>query len=298
MIFWSSLCPKKKLKEGRVGVRESDSSAPPPVKVTKEDLQRVLKTPNRPETQDGIRTNYWLWAGAMRGAPELKKEADSSSAFPQALRKGVKESKACSLKSIRFIEEAAEKLSPSVYKAVLIRQGLGNFRDGYFYTNDALKYAADNKVFEGKKMFINHPSAIDEQSRPERDVKDIAGQFSNVSFETDEDGRGMLVGEVAVLPGQNYDWVRSVFNHDLDFKSQHPDKEFVGLSINANGSADPVDLEEFMSESKLPDSVKSKLKDAKDKGIETIKVVSEITDAESCDLVTAAGAGGEVIKLL
>jgi hypothetical protein len=47
-----------------------------------------------------------------------------------------------------------------------------------------------------------------------------------------------------------------------------------------------------------PESIKLKLNEAAEKGIETIKMVSKITEAVSCDLVTEAGAGGSVANYL
>lgn len=232
------------------------------------------------------------------------KEADMASSMPQLARG--KES-AISFRSVKFLEKTNQTTDIGVskpkqstlgftkFRAVMLQEGLGNFADAYYYTADALKTAAP--VFEGKKIFADHPSSLDEQIRPERSVRDVLGHFENVHVEETSDGRAQLVGDVVILPDDNFKWARSLMSHAVEFHTKFPDKEFIGLSINASGDASPVQLTEFMKQD-LPESVKLKLQEAIDKNIEQIKVVSAIKEAVSCDLVTEAGAGGSLTKYL
>jgi hypothetical protein len=53
-----------------------------------------------------------------------------------------------------------------------IRPGWGNPRDGFYYTEEALKAAVNDGIFNGRKMYANHPRRSDEKELPERDVRD------------------------------------------------------------------------------------------------------------------------------
>lgn len=192
--------------------------------------------------------------------------------------------------------KAADKgIGTTRFRAVMLQEGLGNFGDAYYYSKSALDSAAP--VFEGKKIYADHPSAIDEQVRPERSVRDVLGHFENVHVEQLDDGRSQLIGDVVILPDDSFAWARSLMGHAVAFHEKFPDKEFIGLSINASGDAEPTKLAEFMK-SELPESVMTKLSEAVGKGIDEIKIVSALTEAVSCDLVTEAGAGGSVTNLI
>lgn len=234
------------------------------------------------------------------------KEADSASSSP-ALVRG-KES-AISFRSVRFLEKSEQPKSVDVgiskpkdkylgftkFRAVMLQEGLGNFGDAYFYSESALQSAS--VVFEGKKIYADHPSSLDEQVRPERSVRDVLGHFENVHVEKSEDGRSQLIGDVVILPDPSFQWARSLMAHAVEFHEKFPDKDFIGLSINASGDAQPMNLVEYMK-NEIPESIKIKLQEAVEKGIEEIKMVSQITEAVSCDLVTEAGAGGSVKQYL
>ena len=85
--------------------------------------------------------------------------------------------------------------------------------------------------------------------------------------------------------------------HAVEFAKKYPDKDFVGLSINANGDAQEISIDDLINRG-VPESTLAKLQKAKESNIDTVKIVSVITDAVSCDLVTEAGAGGKVLQLL
>lgn len=223
-------------------------------------------------------------------------EADSGSSNAQALRPGVKKEHAAFKfrSSVKILESAKADPAGTKFRTILIQEGLGNLNDRFYYTKQALQSAVP--VFEGKKIYADHPSSDDEQTRPERSVRDILGYFENVGYEESSDGRGQLVGDVHVLT--EHAWARELMRHSVDFSKKFPDKDFVGLSINASGDAVDASLEEFMKGNEIPESALKKMSEAKDQGIEQIRVVSNINEAVSCDLVTEAGAGGKVLSLL
>jgi hypothetical protein len=84
----------------------------------------------------------------------------------------------------------------------------------------------------------------------------------------------------------------------LSYVTKHPDKDLVGLSINANGDSSEQPLDLFMQEYQVPQSCMDKLLEAQGKGVQSIKPVTVIMSATSCDLVTSAGAGGRINQLL
>lgn len=230
-------------------------------------------------------------------------EADSSSSQPQAVRAkegAVKLKGNLDLKtrSLIFAEGADKPKDGFVgfvkFGSILIKEGMGNFGDKYYYSKAALKSAVS--VFEGKKAYADHPSATDEYSRPERSVRDVFGYFTNLKYQ-ETDGRGELYAELEVLPDKPFDWARSLMTAAVRYSEKYPDKDFVGLSINASGDAQPVDIQKLI-EASTSEEITAKLLTAKQNGIETLNVVNKIDDAISCDLVTEAGAGGRINELM
>jgi len=230
------------------------------------------------------------------------KQADSGSSMAAPLRAKPKESNPAMKSTLSFqcrVQEAAHKndgIGPTSFKTILIQEGLGNLKDTFYYTREALESAIP--LFTGKKIYANHPSRDEEENRPERDVRDILGHFENIHIEEDEEGRAQLVGDVVVLSEEPFRWARALMNHAVDYSEKFPDKEFVGLSINASGNAQEKSLDDLFREDSLPRSVLPKLQKAKDQGIDSVRVVNELNEAVSCDLVTEAGAGGKILALM
>lgn len=233
-----------------------------------------------------------------KGAPKgilAGKEADSVSSQPTGVLAETKFK--C---ETRFYESAAQPekdiLGPTRFRSVIIEEGLGNMVDRFYYTKGALKSMAP--LLEGKKIFADHPSRTEDVDRPERSVRDVVGNYENIEYMESEDGRGRLEADTLVLPDEPYRWARALMRHSVEYAKKHPDKSFVGLSINAAGDSTDQSIESFMEQYSIPDSAQPKLQEAREKGLETVRVVSEITDAVSVDLVTEAGAGGKILEIL
>ena len=243
---------------------------------------------------------YKNMGGRINGKSDkpAKKEAASGSAFPQLLKGRTKESAIHDHYTgrLRFMESDAGTKDASRFRCILIQEGLGNFGDAYYYTREALVSAV--AVFEGKKIYADHPARDEEQTRPERSVKDVLGHFENVRLEEGKDGRSMLTADVVILSGESYGWARELMSHAVDYSTKYPDKDFVGLSINAKGDATQVPLEEWVKEASIPASSLEKLRQAQENGVDQIRLVTAIREAISCDMVTEAGAGGRIIKLI
>ena len=199
---------------------------------------------------------------------------------------------------VHKIREAAGDAgdSGSVFEVYLIEEGLGNFKDLFYYPADTIEAASS--VFTGKKIYADHPAGDEEQTRPERSVRDILGYFQEVESAVDALGRACLKGNVKIVAGENFDWARDLMQEAVEYSQQFDDQEFVGLSINASGEAEDVDIQDLLNDTSIPDASKVKLIKALSEGATTVRKVSAITDAVSCDLVTEAGAGGKVLAMI
>jgi len=256
-----------------------------------------------PEMSGATFYNLLKSKGYQISAPEIlqdkSQEADASSSFPQVLADQDKKKEAANLIGIKckLLESNAKDngIGFTKFKAVLLAEGMGNLNDRFYYSREALESAVS--IFEGKKIFADHPTDIEEQIRPERSVKDVLGHFEKVRVEENEDGQAVLMADVVTLPDKPYEWARALMRHAVEYSKQYPDKSFVGLSINASGDAQEISIDQLI-ESGVPDGAKLKLQKALEAGIETVKLVSNISDAVSCDLVTEAGAGGKVLTMV
>lgn len=241
--------------------------------------------------------------------------ADTSTALPQVTRKGVlslsefsitsnkkkpkkviqKESVKGPVMSVRLIEGDTDPVKTSKFRVVLIREGLGNLGDGYYYSAESLEYAAANLLFEGKKIYANHPSPEEEKEHPERIVEDILGHFENVTLEVDDQGSKFLEADVHILPGPAFDKYRAFMLHQVEYAKKYKNQNFIGLSINAGGEAVAMPIEDIPN---VPPGAKPKMLEAMKQGLKEVKYVKKITEAFSVDMVTQAGAGGGVLRLL
>lgn len=139
---------------------------------------------------------------------------------------------------------------------VLIKAGRGNPADNHFYPAQTL--ARDHGVFVGGKMFFDHPDAIEEATRPERRVKDMAARIQSTWWNPQTE-------EIMAT-------VKPITTEVADFLEEAGD--MVEVSINAMG------VGKFGT---APDG-------------QPAKVVERIV-AGSADFVTQAGAGGRLVPL-
>lgn len=232
------------------------------------------------------------------------KEADAASSFPALTRANRKKKESAAARTyydMRLIEAeanpSADPQDPTRFRVTLIQEGLGNFGSCYFYTKECLQLAATQGIFEGKKAFSNHPTETEEVDRPERDVRDVFGHYENVAYQ-ESAGRGCLMADLVTISDPAFDRERAYLEHSVEYSQKYPNQDFMGLSINANGDATEVPIDQFIQQNVLSDSVKAKLAEAQAMGITIIRPVARLTSAESVDLVTEAGAGGSIDQML
>lgn len=196
----------------------------------------------------------------------------------------------------RVAPDAEIHTGASKFRVALIQEGLGNLRDAFYYTRQALESAVP--AFEGKKCYADHPSRTDEVDRPERSIRDIVGHFEDVHIEENADGSAMLCADLVMVPDEPFEWARSLVRHAIIYSKSYPDKEFVGLSINAAGDAEPMEAASFIRSGMIPNGAKTKILGAIEQGLTQVRVVSAIHDAVSTDLVTEPGAKGKVLEII
>jgi hypothetical protein len=233
-----------------------------------------------------------------QGAGKLTKLADDHRKIAEEkTKKGQKQSGSFNFLS-RFKEASAtaDGQPGKRFRVDLLSEGLGNFKDAFYYTKEAVASAVP--IFEGRQYFIDHPDEIEEQTRPERSVRDLAGYFENVSADLQESGITVLTGDLVLLPDPSLSLYRTQMLESLQYSQKHPGQELVGLSINASGDFDTVPIQEFLNSGQIPEACLAKLNEAMQKGVQVIRPVREMSSAVSCDLVTVAGAGGKINQLL
>ena len=144
------------------------------------------------------------------------------------------------------------------WKVKVIESGWGS--SGY-YGAQMLKEYGPSVFKKGTKVFMNHPSMMEENDRPERDVEKLAGKLTTNAYFSEADNG--LVAEV------------QFYSHYAPIIKEMA--EDVGLSIRALGEASDGEAE------------------GREGPIIEALVADELT---SVDVVTVAGAGGKFISLL
>jgi len=148
-------------------------------------------------------------------------------------------------------------------KIRLVTQGLtlGKDKD---YTNEALKQAVVNGVFNEAPMFLNHQSESEQYDRPERNINDKVAAIKTTEFK-EKDGVSNIVGNVVIHGSPTYD-ADSLFKW---FKNMKDSKTPVEVSQHSY-------LEGHEGES----------------GGYPVLIVDGIVAVKSVDFVTKANAGG------
>lgn len=156
------------------------------------------------------------------------------------------------LKIVESSVDAAKK----TFNAVLIESGM-NYTKKRYYPTATIQDGAP--LFAGLKMFANHPTEMEERTRPERDIKDWVATIVESWY---EDGKAM--GKIHV--------------HDKQILENMQDavyREHIGLSINASGRRYLKTID----------------------GIQ-VEVIEKIVAPKSVDFVTEPGARGRVEQVV
>ena len=141
---------------------------------------------------------------------------------------------------------------------IVIKPGFNADKSRY-YPVEMLK--RDYKVFEGMKMYADHPTEEEDKTLPERSVKEGGWVSSLKDVTCDENG--VVTGTADIIE----DWMMRKLANLRDKKMLSE----MGISINARVRASKATID----------------------GVETL-VIEELTDCRSVDFVTEPGAGGIV----
>ncbi len=141
---------------------------------------------------------------------------------------------------------------------VVVESGFNTSKERY-YPKEML--ARDFQMFEGVKMYADHPTEKEDEERPERSIRDWVANLINVSIGE----KGEILGEAIIVKP----WLQETLAElrDKGLLNQ------MGVSINAigEGPEEPVEIEGVMT-----------------------RVVEKIVAVRSVDFVTEPGAGGAV----
>ena len=158
---------------------------------------------------------------------------------------------------IAFSETAIfDEKTQGIAEAVVIQPGF-NAGATRFYPGEMLK--RDHKVFEGVKMFKNHPTRQENSQRPERDINEFVGTLTNVRIGES----GKVIGTPVIHDPQ--------FRESLKNLAEAGHLHQMGLSIVASGEKRRADMEGRRTD-----------------------VIESLTVGHSVDFVTQPGAGGHV----
>jgi len=159
------------------------------------------------------------------------------------------------------LEEAVVNKQAGTIELTVIREGFNTSKSRY-YTDKALRETGP-QVFEGAKMYLNHPTETDKVLRPEGDLGAWVGVLREVTY--DEEGK-RLRGKAKVID--------PAFLSKVKLLQDAGELEQLGVSIRASGIGyhDEID------------------------GHPTVCVESFVA-AASVDFVTEPGAGGRAHAL-
>ena len=174
----------------------------------------------------------------------------------------------------------AEALEGGTFKVLLLTEGPGNKRDKNYYTRRAIEQGA--RHFEGARSFLNHQSAEEEWARPEQDVNQLCGYFTDVKVVEAFNETGKKVAGLEAIfhpdasePGQS---ARAKALAAIEFSKLYPGQGicYAGLSINADGVKEGsvvIDGEEWNN-------------------------ITDFANVRSVDVVTRPARGGAFVALM
>ena len=162
------------------------------------------------------------------------------------------------------------------YAVDLIREGLGNPADDAWYTVDAIQDMAESGRAEGMQAYANHPDAMEEANRPERDIRHLIGKHTDVKCVREDGGKRKATAVFVPLTTDErhpqLGWVTTLAEAAARNRGSQP---LCGWSLFGLSAGDEGDR---------PDGSHGRMVD--------------LILPQSADLVTNAGAGGGFARRL
>jgi hypothetical protein len=157
-----------------------------------------------------------------------------------------------------FVSLVEKGLRNNTAQIKVIQPGWGS--TGY-YSPQMLERDGPQAFVKGTKMYWDHPTVSEAQQRPERSLRDLAGEFITDARWLDKGPSGPGLYANAKIFEAFAPHVESMFEH-------------IGVSIRASGTAKQGEAEGR-------------------KG----RIIESIVQARSVDFVTQPGAGGQIVSL-
>ena len=186
---------------------------------------------------------------------KIRAEYNKLGVDPDEVPKWVKEVETREL-LLSYIPLTEAKIDKGRATVIVIKPGF-NEDGSRYYPEEVLK--RDYKIFEGQKMYADHPTEEEDKARPERSIKDWVATLTDVAC----DESGVVTGISEIIEPWMLTKLASL--RDKGMLSE------MGISINAVGSASKATID----------------------GKETL-VIEKLVAARSVDFVTEPGAGGVV----
>jgi len=186
---------------------------------------------------------------------KIRAEYSKLGVEPDEVPKWVKEVETREL-ILSYVPLTEAKFDKGRATVIVIKAGF-NEDNSRYYPEEVLK--RDYKIFEGQKMYADHPTEEEEEARPERSIKDWVATLTNVTC----DESGTITGIAEIIEPWLLTKLASL--RDKGMLSE------MGISINAVGSASKATID----------------------GKETL-VIEKLVASRSVDFVTEPGAGGVV----
>jgi len=187
------------------------------------------------------------WAAVMQrykdmggeASPEAE-EACATGQMGQLMRAGEADGWQASHTKYASLREAAVDRSKRTVRCILITEGPGNLRDKNYYTADFVEDAA--KKYNGARAYLNHASEAEYKNRPEGDIRELCGFYSDTKVVMVRDKQ---TGEtVKAVEGTLHCDESEAGNNALakaeaqvEYSKIFPDSpdEYCGLSISGSG---------------------------------------------------------------
>lgn len=157
---------------------------------------------------------------------------------------------------LNYVPLTEAKFDKGRATVIVIKPGFNETEDRY-YPEEVLK--RDYEIFEGMKMYADHPTDEEDKARPERSIKDWVATLTEVTC----DEKGVVTGVAEIVEPWLMQKLASL--REKGMLSE------MGISINAVGSASKATID----------------------GKETL-VIEKLVACRSVDFVTEPGAGGVV----
>ena len=169
-----------------------------------------------------------------------------------------------------MIYEAKEGVNKGKIICRVTTDGL-TFMQNRFYTKEALQQGYP--MYEGARMFLNHPTMDEEMERPERAIEDMIATLRGVVLNTIEGGKVAIEGEVIVHGSPKYsadtcrEWLKNLKTAGVE--------DVISQNILYLG---------YWGEAPTADG-----------GVVETNIVEKIIKVNSVDFVTHANAGGLLV---